>query len=120
MLLCFERRNETNGRTDSSRAEPVSQRVPYSGSHKEDNEEYKSNFLRAFFASFERHVKRKAKKRDGLCLMKDVQFEQTRKALRSKQRDLKRRVTGFHSVFQILTFRRTILRYFQDVLFYSN
>ncbi|CAH3166586.1 unnamed protein product [Pocillopora meandrina] len=27
----------------------------------------------------------------GLCLMKDVQFEQTRKALQSKQRDLKRK-----------------------------
>ena len=62
-ISCFERRNETNVRTDSSRAEPVSQRVPYSGSHKEDDEEYKSNSLRAFFASFERHVKTKTKKK---------------------------------------------------------
>ena len=39
----------------------------------EDNEEYEPNSLRAFFASFERHLK---KKKFGLCLMKDVQFEQ--------------------------------------------
>ena len=30
----------------------------------------------------------------GLCLMKDVQFEQTPKALQSKQRDLKRKGMG--------------------------
>ena len=58
---------------------------------KEDNEEYEPNSLRAFFASFERHLK---KKNYGLCLMKDVQFEQTRKALQSKQRDLKRKGKG--------------------------
>ena len=58
---------------------------------KEDNEEYEPNSLRAFFASFERHLK---KKNHGLCLMKDVQFEQTRKALQSKQRDLKRKGKG--------------------------
>ena len=55
---------------------------------KEDNEEYEPNSLRAFFASFKRYLK---KKNCGLCLMKDVQFEQTRKALQSKQRDLKRK-----------------------------
>ena len=54
----------------------------------EDNEEYEPNSLREFFASFERYLK---KKNYGLCLMKDVQFEQTRKALQSKQRDLKRK-----------------------------
>ena len=53
---------------------------------KEDNEEYKPNSLRAFFASFKRHLK---KKNYGL-----VQFEQTRKALQSKQRDLKRKGKG--------------------------
>ena len=58
---------------------------------KEDNEEYEPNSLRAFFASFERHLK---KKNYGLCLMKDVQFEQTQKALQSKQRDLKRKGKG--------------------------
>ena len=58
---------------------------------KEDNEEYKPNSLRAFFASFDRHLK---KKNCGLCLMKDVQFEQTRKALQSKQRDLKLKGRG--------------------------
>ena len=30
----------------------------------------------------------------GLCFMNDVQFEQTRKALHSKQRDLKRKGKG--------------------------
>ena len=38
-------------------------------------------------ASFERHLK---KKNYGLSIMKDLQFEQTRKALVSKQKDLKR------------------------------
>ena len=90
-ISCFERRDETNGRVDSSRAEQVSQRVPYNGSQKENNEEYEPNSLRAFFASFERHLK---KKNYGICLMRDVQFEQTRKALQSKQRDLKRKGKG--------------------------
>ena len=43
---------------------------------KEDNEEYEP------IASFERHLK---KKNYGLCPMKDVQFEQTRKALRQSK-----------------------------------
>ena len=60
---------------------------------KEDNEEYEPNSLRAFFVSFERHLK---EKNYGLCLTKDVQFEQTREALLSKQRDLRRKVSGFH------------------------
>ena len=51
-----------------------------------DNDEYEPNSLRAFFASFERHLK---KKNYGLCLMKDVQFEQTRIALQANQRVLK-------------------------------
>ena len=33
-ISCFERRDEKNGRIDSSRAEQVSQRVPYHGSQK--------------------------------------------------------------------------------------
>ena len=45
---------------------------------KEDKEEYEPNSLRAFFDNFERHLK---KENYGLCLTKDVQFEQTRKAL---------------------------------------
>ena len=56
---------------------------------KEDNEEYEPNSLRAFFASFQRHLKKK-----NYGLMKDVQFEQTRKELQSKQRDLKRKGKG--------------------------
>ena len=59
----------TNGRVDFSRA-------PYNVSQ------------RAFFASFERYLK---KRNCGLCLMKDLQFEQTREAVQSKQRDLKRK-----------------------------
>ena len=51
-------------------------------SKNEHNGEYEPNSLRAFFASFERHLKKKSY---GLCLMKDVEFEQTRKALQSKQ-----------------------------------
>ena len=58
---------------------------------KEDNEEYEPNSLMAFFTSFEHHLK---KKNYGLCLTKDVQFEQTRKGLQSKQRDLKRKGKG--------------------------
>ena len=55
---------------------------------KEDNGEYEPNSLRAFFASFERHLKKKSY---GLCL---CQFEQTRKALQSKKGDLKRKGKG--------------------------
>ena len=58
---------------------------------KEDNEEYEPNSLMAFFTSFEHHLKKKIY---GLCLTKDVQFEQTRKGLQSKQRDLKRKGKG--------------------------
>ena len=58
---------------------------------KEDNEEYEPNSLMAFFTSFEHHLK---KKNYGLCLTKGVHFEQTRKGLQSKQRDLKRKGKG--------------------------
>ena len=57
--------------------------------NKEDNEEYEPNSLRVFFARFEHHSKK-----NKLWTMKDVQFEQTRKALQSKQRDLKRKGMG--------------------------
>ena len=60
-------------------------------SKNEHNGEYEPNSLRAFFASFERHLKKKSY---GLCLMKDVQFEQTLKALQSKQWDLKLKGKG--------------------------
>ncbi|RMX46761.1 hypothetical protein pdam_00007700 [Pocillopora damicornis] len=55
---------------------------------KEDNGEYEPNSLRAFFAKFERRLKTKNK-----TSLKDIPFEQTRKALQSKQRDLKRKVS---------------------------
>ena len=49
--------------------------------------------------------------------MKDVQFEQTRKALQSKQRDLKQKDMGnMMCVFQILNFRRTISTFFLGCL----
>ena len=60
---------------------------------KEDNGEYEPNSLRAFFAKFERRLKTKNYR---LCPLKDIPFEQTRRALQSKQRDLKRKVSGFH------------------------
>ena len=85
------RRDKWTNSFDSSRAEQVSQRVPYNGSQKQGNGEYESNSLRAFFSSFERHLK---KKNYGLYLMKDVQFEQTLTALQSKLRDLKRKGKG--------------------------
>ena len=61
---------------------------------KEDNGEYEPNSLRAFFAKFERRLKTKNK-----TSLKDIPFEQTRKALQSKQRDLKRKVSGFSPLY---------------------
>ena len=55
------------------------------------NKDYEPNSLRGMIASFERHLK---KKNYGLSIMKDLQFEQTRKALVSKQKDLKRQGKG--------------------------
>ena len=43
----------------NSRAEQVSQRVPYTVRKKDDNKEYDPNFLRAFFASFVGYLKKK-------------------------------------------------------------
>ena len=63
---------------------------------KEHNEEYESNSLRTFFASFQRHSK---KIYYGLCLMKNVQFEQTRKVFQSKQRSKTER-HGQHALSQ--------------------
>jgi len=51
-----------------------------------ENKEYEPNSLRSLMASFERHLK---KKNYGFSIMKDLQFEQARKALQSKQKDLK-------------------------------
>ncbi|CAH3163643.1 unnamed protein product, partial [Porites lobata] len=47
--------------------------------------------LRGFIASFERYLK---KKNYGHSIIKDLQFEKTRKALSSKQKDLKRKGKG--------------------------
>lgn len=56
-----------------------------------DNQEYEPSSLRSLIASFERHLK---KKNYGFSIMKDLQFEQARKALQSKQKDLKRKGKG--------------------------
>ena len=56
---------------------------------KEDNQEYEPNSLTAFFAAFQRHSKKN--QLWTLPYEKNVQFEKTRKALQSKQRDLKRK-----------------------------
>ena len=55
------------------------------------NKDYEPNSLRGMIASFERHLK---KKNYGLSIMKNLQFEHTRKALVSKQKDLKRQGKG--------------------------
>ena len=55
------------------------------------NKDYEPNSLRGMIASFERHL---IKKNNGLSIMKDLRFEQTRKALVSTQKDLKRRGKG--------------------------
>ena len=55
------------------------------------NKDYEPNSLRRMIASFERHL---IKKNNGLSIMKDLRFEQTRKALVSTQKDLKRRGKG--------------------------
>ena len=58
---------------------------------KENNDDYESNSLRAMMASFERHLK---KKNYGYSIMRDVKFEKARTALKSKQRDLKKKGKG--------------------------
>lgn len=58
---------------------------------KDKQEEYEPSSLRGFIASFERYLK---KKNYGHSIIKDLQFEKTRKALSSKQKDLKRKGKG--------------------------
>ena len=58
---------------------------------KDNNEDYEPSSLRSLMASFERHLK---KKNYGFSIMKDAEFEQARKALRSKQKDLKPKGKG--------------------------
>lgn len=58
---------------------------------KDKQEEYEPSSLRGFIASFERYLK---KKNYGHSIIKDLQFEKTRKALSSKQKDLKRKAKG--------------------------
>ena len=57
------------------------------------NKDYEPNFLRGMIASFKRHLK---KKNYGLSIMKDLQFEQTRKALVSKQSDRGKEIKRMH------------------------
>lgn len=58
---------------------------------KENNEDYEPTSLRAMMASFERYLK---KKNYGYSIMRDVEFEKARTALKSKQRDLKKQGKG--------------------------
>ena len=54
---------------------------------KDNNEDYEPSSLRSLMASFERYLK---KKNYGFSIMKDAEFEQARKALQSKQKNLKK------------------------------
>ena len=58
---------------------------------KDSNEDYEPSSLRSLMASFERYLK---KKNYGFSIMKDAEFEQARKALRSKQKDLTQKGKG--------------------------
>ena len=58
---------------------------------KDSNEDYEPSSLRSLMASFERYLK---KKNYGFSIMKDAEFEQARKALQSKQKDLKQKGKG--------------------------
>ena len=59
---------------------------------KDNNEDYEPISLRSLMASFERYLK---KKNYGFSIMKDAEFEQARKALQSKQKDLKQKGKGW-------------------------
>ena len=59
---------------------------------KDNNEDYEPSSLRSLMASFERYLK---KKNYGFSIMKDAEFEQARKALQSKQKDLKQKGKGW-------------------------
>ena len=58
---------------------------------KEGNEDYEPSSLRVMLASFERYLKRK---NNGYSIIKDVGFEKARMALKSKQKDLKKKGKG--------------------------
>ena len=58
---------------------------------KNSDEDYEPSSLRSLMASFERYLK---KKNYGYSIMKDAEFEQARKALQSKQKDLKQKGKG--------------------------
>jgi len=58
---------------------------------KDSNEDYEPSSLRSLMASFERYLKEKTY---GFSIMKDAEFEQARKALQSKQKDLKQKGKG--------------------------
>ena len=58
---------------------------------KESNEDCEPNSLRAMITSFEHYLK---KKNYGYRIMRDVEFEKARTALKSKERDLKDKGKG--------------------------
>ena len=59
---------------------------------KDGNEDYEPSSLCSLMASFERYLKKKNYR--GFSIMKDAEFEQARKALQSKQKDLKQKGKG--------------------------
>ena len=79
---------------------------------KEDNEEYEPNSLRAFVASFERHLK---KKNYRLFVMKDVQFEQTWKRF-SQSKGIKRKGKGNFKFWTSVELFRHIFRMSYSIL----
>ena len=69
---------------DTLKAEQVAQRVFYERFAKINTKEYKPYYLRAFSSKYSSlALSAIARKNYGLCLMKDVQFGQTWKALMS-------------------------------------
>ncbi|PFX15616.1 Uncharacterized protein KIAA1958-like [Stylophora pistillata] len=58
---------------------------------KDSKEDYEPSSLRSLMARFERYLK---KKNYGFSIMKDAKFKQARKALQSKQKDLKKKGKG--------------------------
>ena len=61
---------------------------------RENNEDYEPTSLRAMMASFERYLK---KKNYGYSIIRDFEFEIAQTALKSKQRDLKKKGKDFSS-----------------------
>jgi len=81
---------------------------------KDSNEDYEPSSLRSLMASFEWYLK---KKNYGFSIMKDAEFEQARKVLQSKQKDLKQKGKGNKPNASVaLTEEETKLLYDKELL----